>query len=148
MMMYLLNKKSILHCDEKEAVEHNQENISLITKLQKIKNYQCALVCKYQDIGNRDKEQVINECDLHNLEYIFECFDLKNGSDVYIGDDGFLVFYIYGQGYEYKGRCYLVEMAVKVLPFNDKKQFVDVSKYVLYDEKEEISKEQFNHDHP
>ena len=140
----LLNSKSILDCDEIDTEKHNNEIIEFIEKIGEIENYECALICKYQDIANRNRKQIIKHCDLHDVINEIECFDFKNGFDVCIDDDGYIILRLFGQGYDFNDIYYLVETAVKVLPFNENRDFLDISPFFIENKKEvRISRNQF-----
>ena len=119
--MILLNSKSILNCDELEEEVHNNEIQEIIDEVLKYRDYQCALICKYQDEGHKDIEQRIDSCYISELLEYLGTRDIKNGMDVYT-DGQYLIFLVYGQGYTIVNnrQYHLVTEAVKIMPFIEK----------------------------
>ena len=109
-----------------------------------IYDFDSILICKYQDEYHKRFDQEIYNCKMPEAYDELERFDYKNGMNLYIDDDGYLIFVIYGQGYQYKNKHYLVEMAVKVLPYNDNKDFLDVSDIIKGGNNISVSKNQFD----
>lgn len=124
--MLLLNTKTVLNCDEVEYEIHSEEILKVIDFLSNQKYLDCAILYKYQDIVHKDQDQKVLSSTLDNLMDIFEMFDLKNGVDVYY-EDGFYIFIIYGQNYSFNGEDYLVTVALKILPFDDNRNFTKLA---------------------
>ena len=126
--MILINSKSILNCDEFEEENHNNEIQEIIDEVLKYKDYQCALICKYQDEGHRDIKQRIDSCYVSELLEYLGTRDIKNGADLYT-DGQYLIFLVYGQGYTVgdNKEYYLVTEAIKIMPFLNK-EFINVIK--------------------
>lgn len=124
--MLLLNTKTVLNCDEVEYEIHSEEILKVIDFLSNQKYLDCAILYKYQDIVHKDQDQKVLSSTLDNLMDIFEMFDLKNGVDVYY-EDGFYIFIIYGQNYSFNGEDYLVTVALKILPFDDNRNFMKLA---------------------
>lgn len=142
----LLNSKSIIDCDENEWEIHNQEIFNLIGRLQVIPNYDCALICKYQDPANRHKDQEIKSCKLRDILSITNLFDCKNGIDLLIDEDNYLCMMIFGQMYEYKDEYEITTVAVKIMPYNKDRDFVDIYGVLFEDVYEKVSDEQYDYD--
>lgn len=140
----LLNSKSALECDERELLEHNRETEQIINRIIEHEDYDCAYLCKYQDEAHREIPTKILGAPISEIYEQMEMFDSKNGMDIYLDEWGFLVLVIYGQGYEYLGEDDIVKMAVNVVPYNDKKEFLDISNIVLgISDEVRIAKKQF-----
>ena len=128
----LLNSQSILDCVESnDIIEHSNEMKEIIKKITKHKDYPCALLCKYQDEYYKKYECEIYSCNISEIFEELERFDIKNGVDLYLDRDGYLNFIIYGQRYFYKERDYMMTMAMKVLPINEDKNFLNMSDVIL-----------------
>lgn len=119
--MILLNSKSILQCDENEEEIHSKEIQDIIDEIIAYKDYDCALICKYQDIGHKNIDQRIDSCCFSELLAYLGTRDIKNGVDLFT-DGQYLVFLVYGQGYTMAdtNEYYLVEEAIKVMPYINK----------------------------
>ncbi len=117
----LLNEKSILDCDENEEIIHNNEIQEIIDVIVSYKDYDCALICKYQDEGHKHLEQRIDSCSFSGLLEYLGTRDIKNGVDLYT-DGQYLIFLIYGQGYTLTemNEYHLVTEAIKVMPYINK----------------------------
>lgn len=74
---------------------------------------------------------------------MFEWGDIKNGADLLLDEDGYLVFVSYGQGYKLKGKYHLITVAYQILPFDENKNFMNISKALLKQGKIEVSTQQF-----
>lgn len=116
--MILLNSKSILQCDENEEELHNKEIQDVIDEIIGYKDYECALICKYQDVGHKNIDQRIDSCCFSELLDYLGTRDIKNGMDL-CTDGQYLVFLVYGQGYTIGNdrEYHLVTEAVKAMPF-------------------------------
>lgn len=119
--MILLNSKSILHCDELDEEIHNKEIQDAIDEIISYKDFDCALICKYQDIGHKNIEQRIDSCCFSELLEHLGTRDIKNGVDLYT-DGQYLVFLVYGQGYTMidTNEYHLVIEAIKIMPYINK----------------------------
>ncbi len=126
--MILLNSKSILQCDESEEEIHNKEIQDAIDEIIAYKDYDCALICKYQDIGHKNIDQRIDSCCFSEVLEYLGTRDIKNGLDLYT-DGQYLVFLVYGQGYTVidTNEYHLVVEAIKVMPYINK-EFYNVVK--------------------
>ena len=101
--MESLNSKSILDCSEQETEQHNQECSSIIENLHKYDDYDCAVIYKYFDEANKEKEPVIKQCKLYDSLDVVQFADIKNGVDFAIVE-GFLTFVCYGSEYQYNNQ--------------------------------------------
>ena len=124
--MILLNSKSIFQCDELDEEIHNKEIQDAIDEVISYKDFDCALICKYQDIGHKNIEQRIDSCCFSELLEHLGTRDIKNGVDLYT-DGQYLVFLVYGQGYTLvdTSEYHLVTEAIKVMPYI-KEEFYNV----------------------
>ena len=124
--MILLNSKSILHCDEFDEEIHNKEIQDAIDEIISYNDFDCALICKYQDIGHKNIEQRIDSCCFSELLEHLGTRDIKNGVDLYT-DGQYLIFLVYGQGYTLvdTSEYHLVTEAIKVMPYI-KEEFYNV----------------------
>lgn len=124
--MILLNSKSILQCGESEEENHNKEIQEVIDKIIAYKDYECALICKYQDSGHKNIEQRIDSCSFSELLEYLGTRDIKNGVDLYT-DGQYLIFLVYGQGYTLvdTSEYHLITEAIKVMPYI-KEEFYNV----------------------
>lgn len=59
---------------------------------------------------------------------MLEWRDIKNGADLLLGEDGYLVLVFYGQGYMLKGKYHLITVAYQILLFDENKNFMDISR--------------------
>lgn len=123
--MRLLNTKSILDCKEQDINQHNKETLSIIKNLQKNEDYDCAIIYKYFDEANKEKEPVIKQCNLYDCLDMVQYADIKNGVDFAIVE-GFLTFICYGSEYEYNNQIHLVTTGIQIRPYNVNKDFVSL----------------------
>lgn len=121
--MESLNSKSILDCTEQEIEQHNQECSAIIEKLHKYDNYECAVIYKYFDEANKEKEPVIKQCNLYDCLDMIQYADIKNGVD-FVTVEGFLTFICYGFEYEYNNQIHLVTTGIQIRPYNDNREFI------------------------
>lgn len=121
--MKLLSSKSILDCTEQEIEQHNQECSAIIEKLHKYYNYECAVIYKYFDEANKEKEPVIKQCNLYDCLDMVQFADIKNGVDFAIVE-GFLTFICYGSQYEYNNQIHLVTTGIQIRPYSKHKKFL------------------------
>lgn len=121
--MELLNSKSILDCTEQEAEQHNQECSLIIENLHKYDDYYCAVIYKYFDEANKEREPVIKQCNLYDCLGMIQFADFKNGVDFAVVE-GFLTFICYGSEYEYNNQIHLVTTGIQIRPYNNSKDFI------------------------
>ena len=124
--MELLNSKSILDCTEQETEQHNQECSAIIESLQKYDDYDCAVIYKYFDEANKEKEPVIKQCNLYDCLDMVQFSDIKNGVD-FATVEGFLTFICYGSEYEYNNQIHLVTTGIQIRPYNKERNFVQIN---------------------
>ena len=124
--MELLNSKSILDCTEQETEQHNQECSAIIESLQKYDDYDCAVIYKYFDEANKEREPVIKQCNLYNCLDMVQYADIKSGVDFAIVE-GFLTFICYGSEYEYNNQIHLVTTGIQIRPYNKERNFVQIN---------------------
>lgn len=142
--MKLLNSKSILDCDENEEQQHNDELMKIFEHLVSIKDYPCALVCKYQDEAHNKLDNQIYNCQLSEVFDEIQKFDMKNGVDLFLDENGFMNMLIYGQGYTYQDKYSLITMGIKILPYDEQRNFLDLTDSIYQGSNAKISKQQFN----
>lgn len=124
--MKLYNTLSVLDCQTNEDKhKHNEETIELITSLRRYDNYDCAIIIKYFDIANKEKEPVIKQCSLYDCLDMIQYADTKNGVDL-TNVDGYITFICYGAAYELDGKQYLTTTGIQVRPYNNKREFMQL----------------------
>ena len=79
---------------------------------------------------------------MHEVLEVLEWGDIKNGADVLLDEDGYLVFVLYGQGYTLKDKYHLITVAYQILPFDANRNFMNISKALLNQGDIEISGQQ------
>ena len=100
--MYLYNTKSRLNCEnEEEQSQHENEINSFFSKLASLPDYECAVLRKYQDKYHENIPQRVIPTTLHQISEDLEGEDLKNGIDIVI-DDEYFILVAYGSGYTAK----------------------------------------------
>lgn len=124
--MKLLNSKSILDCSKTEIEKHNQECSAIIESLHKYDDYDCAVIYKYFDEANKEKEPVIKQCNLYDCLDMVQYTDIKNGVDFAIVE-GFLTFICYGSEYEYNNQIHLVTTGIQIRPYDKEINFIRIS---------------------
>ena len=124
--MKLLNSKSILDCTNQEIEQHNQECFSIIESLHKYDDYDCAVIYKYFDEANKEKEPVIKQCNLYDCLDMVQFSDIKKGVDL-ATVEGFLTFICYVSEYEYNNQIHLVTTGIQIRPYNKERNFVQIS---------------------
>lgn len=124
--MKLLNSKSILDCTNQEIEQHNQECFSIIESLHKYDDYDCAVIYKYFDEANKEREPVIKQCNLYDCLDMVQFADIKNGVD-FAMVEGFLTFICYGSEYEYNNQIHLVITGIQIRPYNKERNFIQIS---------------------
>lgn len=125
--MELLNSKSILDCATQEIEQHNRECSSIIESLRKYDDYDCAVIYKYFDEANKEKEPVIKQCNLYDCLDMIQYADIKNGVD-FATVEGFLTFICYGSEYEYNNQMHLVTTGIQIRPYDKERNFIRISK--------------------
>lgn len=129
--MIHLTTVSALEMDEIQEQEHHEEIAILAQIINEQPNYSCAVLAKYQDPRNSIKPQETLSCNLHDFLTISERYDCKNGIDLLVSDDQFLVMMVYGSLYEYQGEHHYTTVALKFMPYDIDEQFIDISKDIL-----------------
>ncbi len=142
---FLLNSKSILECvKEEETFEHVLEINKIMNTIIKKYDFPCALLCKYQDEYNKHIFTQIKRCNLSEVKNKINDFYSTNGFDLYLDYDGYLNFMIYGENYIYKEKLVTKTLAIKILPYDEKNNFIDLSDFILRKGKPKESRQQFN----
>lgn len=126
--MKLLNSKSILDCNEQEQIIHQQEINDILCEIYSLKNYDCAIIFKHIDEAHKNKKDIIKPCELHDFMEMIEYIDFKNGIDFAVEDNGVFIVVVYGQGYEYNDKYYLIETHIHVLPYDEDRNFLRIMK--------------------
>ena len=127
--MIFVNSKCILQCDEKEEEVHNQEINDFIERLYDLPNYECAALIKRIDSISENGEVKIKPCSLHDCYEMIEYVDCKNGVDLF-EKEGFITFFVYGQGYVKNYiYSYLTHM-IQIRPFNKEREYVNVFRQI------------------
>lgn len=121
--MKLLNSKSILDCSKTEIEKHNQECSAIIESLQKYDDYDCAVIYKYFDEANKEREPVIKQCNLYNCLDMVQYADIKNGVDFAIVE-GFLTFICYESEYKNNNQIHLVTTGIQIRPYTEYREFI------------------------
>mgnify|MGYP004514548837 FL=1 len=121
--MKLLNSKSILDCNEAEIEQHNKECSAILEILHKHDDYDCAVIYKYFDKSNKEKEPVIKQCNLYDCLDMVQFADIKNGVDFALVE-GFLTFICYGSEYVLNNQVYLVTSGIQIRPYDKKKNYI------------------------
>lgn len=129
--MIQLTTVSALVMDEIQEEEHHAEIAALVEIINELPNYPCVVLAKYQDIRNYEKSQETLACDLHEFLSISDRYDSKNGMDILLSDDHFLVVVVYGALYEYQSDYHYTTVALKIMPYDENEQFIDISKAIL-----------------
>ncbi|MGU8717368.1 hypothetical protein ACV3RB_13510 [Clostridium perfringens] len=117
--MRRLTAFSILDCDEiKEEVHHRQIE-DIFNKILKLKINECEYeIRKIDDYHSKNFQSEKINGEVEDFEHILERQDFKNGVDVFLDQDKNIIFKVYGQGYEYKGKHHLLETDV-IMRFKD-----------------------------
>lgn len=117
--MRILTAFSILDCDEiKEEVHHRQIE-DIFNKILKLKINECEYeIRKVDDYHSKNFQSEKINGEVEDFEHILERQDFKNGVDVFLDQDKNIIFKVYGQGYEYKGKHHLLETDV-IMRFKD-----------------------------
>ena len=121
--MEFLNSISILDCNEQETEQHNQECSTIIENLHKYDDYDCAVIYKYFDEANKEKEPVIKQCSLYNCLDMVQYADTKNGIDLALVEN-FLTFICYGQEYSMEDGVHIKTTGIQIRPYGHDREFV------------------------
>lgn len=142
--MYLFNSKSRLNCEnEEEQLQHENEINSFFSKLSSLPDYECALLRKYQDKYHAKLPQRVIPTTLHQISEDLDGEDLKNGIDIVIDNEYFIIV-AYGSGYTTKnGESGMDTVALKILPYNDDRDFLNITAAILNGNSVTVAKEQF-----
>ena len=142
--MYLYNNRSRLNCEtEEDQLQHENEINSFFSKLASLPDYECAMLRKYQDKYHKSIPQRVIPTTLHQIAEDLEGEDLKNGIDIVI-DDEFFVIVAYGSGYIAKsGESGMDTVALKILPYNEDREFLDITSAIVNGNDVTVAKEQF-----
>lgn len=134
-----------MECKTEEEIErHEKEVIAFFEKIQELNDYNCAVLCKYQDIGHRHKKMRIEGINLHDLDTVLERADIKNGIDIFADEkEEYIVIIAYGQSYTMQGENHFVVEAYKVLPYDDNKMFINIVDSILNRGEDHIAVNQF-----
>lgn len=112
--MKLLNKKSILKCNEQESEIHNQEIVSIMEKIASVGDIECNIHKTYLDVAHKDTPTKVYLCSLEDLWSIIESCDCTNGCDIYRDEKGNYTILIYGRYYEMDGQSHITMTSLKV----------------------------------
>lgn len=129
--MLLLNTKSVMECDEKEEIIHNEEIMYYVNCIDELPNYNCAVIIKYIDPAHKNKKEQIMECELHDFMNMIEYCDIKNGADLYIDSNGLFSIVTYGQFYKMKDEWFNIQTKIDILPFDENKEFLSISSFLI-----------------
>lgn len=122
-ILILLNTQSCLYCNDLE--KHNEEITNIFEKIYTFEDYNCVLLCKYQDPAHQNLEQRIESCKFSEILDFISTRDLKNGIDV-MADKDYLILILYGQGYRINDSNYLITEAIRIMPFNKNRSFINI----------------------
>lgn len=137
----LLNSKSILNCDEYEEKLHNEEIQLIVDKVCSLPNYDCAVIFKYMDLAHQKNDEIIKGCSFHDFMEMIEYTDFKNGIDIVIDDNNIFTLVAYGQGYYLNDEYYNVVTNIQILPYDENRKFLDVSRFFI---QQELSIDKYN----
>lgn len=121
--MKLLNKKSIIDCNDVEQVVHNHEIDKILNRLRYYQDFECAAIFKNFDEANKGKEPVIKQCNLYNCLDMVQYADTKNGIDLALVEN-FLTFICYGQEYSMKDGVHIKTTGIQIRPYGHSREFV------------------------
>lgn len=124
--LLLLNSQSCLYCDN--LSKHNQEIENIFETILEGKDYDCALICKYQDKKHKHISQKIESCKLSEIFDFISSRDTKNGIDI-LSDGEYLILCLYGQGYTSSNtnKYNNIIEAIKIMPYDENKEFIKLS---------------------
>lgn len=121
--MKLLNKKSIIDCNDTEQVIHNHEIDKILNRLRYYQDFECAAIFKNFDEANKEKEPVIKQCSLYNCLDMVQYADTKNGIDLALVEN-FLTFICYGQEYSMEDGVHIKTTGIQIRPYGRDREFV------------------------
>ena len=121
--MKLLNKKSIIDCNDTEQVIHNHEIDKILNRLRCYQDFECAAIFKNFDEANKEKEPVIKQCSLYNCLDMVQYADTKNGIDLVLVEN-FLTFICYGQEYSMEDGVHIKTTGIQIRPYGHDREFV------------------------
>ena len=121
--MKLLNKKSIIDCNDTEQVVHNHEIDKILNRLRYYQDFECAVIFKNFDEANKEKEPVIKQCNLYNCLDMVQYADTKNGIDLALVEN-FLTFICYGQEYSMEDGVHIKTTGIQIRPYGRDREFV------------------------
>ena len=139
----LINNKSILQCNGIEKTKHKNEIFSFFDKMSEIKEFKCALLCQHQDFLHKNENTIIKHCFMDQIIEEIRSFDTYNGIDIFVDNYNYFIILTYGHNYSFKGKDDVVRVAIKILPFNQAGDFLDISQFVFFNGNVKISKQQF-----
>lgn len=115
--MILLNKKSILDCDEEDTELHFKEIEALFEKLSTNNNLYNVEITYLDPYQKENKPNKIIQMPMSELEDFIQNFDIKNGADIY-NDNKNIIINLYGQTYQYDSKDYIIttQLYVKQTP--------------------------------
>ena len=108
---------------EQVALSGGQSGSECVEYSHKYYNYECAVIYKYFDEANKEKEPVIKQCNLYDCLDMVQYADIKNGVD-FATVEGFLTFICYGSQYEYNNQIHLVTTGIQIRPYSKHKKFL------------------------
>lgn len=135
MALICINTHPVSRCaSEEDAVQHEQEVIDFFNKLSFLPDYECAVQKQWQDFAHSNVPAKIIPSTLHQLsDEIFEGMDTKNGVDIF-ADGEYLVIAVYGSSYTSSdGRTGMNTIALKILPYDEERNFLNVADYIQFD---------------
>lgn len=121
--MKLLNKKSIIDCNDTEQVIHNHEIDKILNRLRYYQDFECAAIFKNFDETNKEKEPVIKQCNLYNCLDMVQYADTKNGIDLVLVEN-FLTFICYRQEYSMEDGVHIKTTGIQIRPYGHDREFV------------------------
>lgn len=121
--MKLLNKKSIIDCNDAEQIVHNHEIDKILNRLRYYQDFECAAIFKNFDEANKEKEPVIKQCNLYNCLDMVQYADTKNGIDLALVEN-FLTFICYGQEYSMEDGVHIKTTGIQIRPYRHDREFV------------------------
>lgn len=135
----LLNTKSIIDCNEEEYEEHMQELTDIEELICELPNYDCAVIVKYLDPAHEKREERVRSCSLHDFMEMVQYVDIKNGVDIEIGENNIFNLICYGATYTINDIFYTVKTSISIMPYDENKDFLDLSQFFLNNNNFEMS---------
>lgn len=123
----LLNKTSILDCDESQEEQHAKEILNFFERLGQFDEYKCDIEVQYNDVAHSNIPKKVHDSAINEIEDFIQRFDLKNGSDLYQTEDGFYAIRIYGTGYTYNDSYNLVDVTLKIMPYVKERNYINIT---------------------